>query len=376
MGNLDRFLKAQEWDYGTALSEIRSGRKRSHWIWYIFPQIKGLGFSEMSWEYGLDGLREAREYMAHPLLRERIIEISNALLCLGEDGSGTGHPSALQIMGSPDDMKLKSSMTIFAEAAPDEPVFQAVLDKYYGGERDVRTLKRIAVSVEEMRKSDAYTIAHGTSGRELMRRAAEGVYRAYEAWSARNGVKGGVDRTGELRHEASFVQNGRDGWAGRNIAIMAGGGNNGGDGYALAGILKENGINPVVYRVSDKMSADGEYYAGVAKDLGVRIEAYSDSVDLDRYDIIVDCILGTGFSGELRGMAAEAIRAINASGALVISVDINSGMNGDTGEAALAVKSDLTVSIGYYKKGMFSGEASRLIGSLVNVDIGIILPDN
>ena len=97
------------------------------------------------------------------------------------------------------------------------------------------------------------------------------------------------------------------------------------------------------------------------------------STDLSGYDVIVDCILGTGFKGEVRGSAAEAIKAINKSGAYVISVDINSGMNGDTGEAALAVRSDLTVSIGYYKQGLFRGDADKYIKELTNVDIGIIL---
>ena len=85
MSDLDRFLKAQERDYETAFSEIKSGRKRSHWIWYIFPQVKGLGFSAISEEYGIDGIKEAKEYMAHPILSKRLIEISNALLNLEEN---------------------------------------------------------------------------------------------------------------------------------------------------------------------------------------------------------------------------------------------------------------------------------------------------
>ncbi len=90
----------------------------------------------------------------------------------------------------------------------------------------------------------------------------------------------------------------------------------------------------------------------------------------------MDCILGTGFAGVPRGAAAEAIRAVNASGAWVVSADINSGMNGDTGEAVLAVRSDLTVSIGFYKAGLFLGRAPELIGELVNVEIGIVpVPD-
>ena len=201
----------------------------------------------------------------------------------------------------------------------------------------------ITVTVEQMRKSDAYTIEHFVPGRELMYRAAYGVYQAY------------------------------DGWKGKRIAIMAGGGNNGGDGYALAGILMKEGIGSVTYKVSDKMSEDGSYYCCIATDLGVGITDYEAGTDLSSFDVIVDCILGTGFRGEVRGRAADAIRAVNSSGAFVISVDINSGMNGDTGEAELAVRSDLTVSIGYYKQGLFRGQASEYIGALTNVDIGIVL---
>ena len=91
------------------------------------------------------------------------------------------------------------------------------------------------------------------------------------------------------------------------------------------------------------------------------------------YEVIVDCILGTGFTGDVRGLAKDAIEAINKSGAYVISVDINSGMNGDTGEATLAVRSDLTVSIGYYKQGLFTEAAKKYIKEMTNVDIGIVL---
>ena len=199
------------------------------------------------------------------------------------------------------------------------------------------------ISVDQMRRSDAYTIEHLVPGKELMYRAAYGVYEAYE------------------------------GWRGSRIAIIAGGGNNGGDGYALAGILKKEGIDSVVYTVSDKMTDDGSYYCRVAADLGVPVIEYDESADLSSYDVIVDCILGTGFRGEVRGRAGDAIRAINCSGAYVISVDINSGMNGDTGEASLAVRSDLTVSIGYYKQGLLRGQAGEYVGSLRNVDIGIVL---
>ena len=166
-----------------------------------------------------------------------------------------------------------------------------------------------------------------------------------------------------------------NGWKGKKTAIITGGGNNGGDGYALAGILREKGIDSVIYKVSDKLSDDGRYYHDIAEELGVDIRDFNDETDLSAYDVIVDCILGTGFKGEVRGRAGDAIRAINDSDAYVISVDINSGMNGDTGEARLAVKSDLTVSIGYYKQGLFRGDARSYIGDLTNVDIGIVLID-
>ena len=201
--------------------------------------------------------------------------------------------------------------------------------------------ERTTVSVDLMRRSDAYTIANFVPSKVLMYRAAYGVYRSY------------------------------DGWREQNIAIVAGGGNNGGDGYALAGILKEQGIDSTIIKVSDKLSEDGRYYCDKAEACGVKMVDFTDNSDLSGYDVIVDCILGTGFRGEVRGTAADAIRAINNSDAYVISVDINSGMNGDTGEAALAVRSDMTVSIGYFKKGMFSPGAKEFIGRLINADIGI-----
>jgi len=136
MYDLNRFIKAQENDYEVALSEIKSGHKRSHWIWYIFPQIKGLGFSSTSEFYGLDGLAEAKEYIENDILRARLIEISEALLNLETS-------DARLVMGHIDDLKLKSSMTLFAEAAPDIDVFQKVLDKFFDGKKDERTIEMI-----------------------------------------------------------------------------------------------------------------------------------------------------------------------------------------------------------------------------------------
>ena len=130
---LERFVEAQARDYETALREIRGGRKRSHWMWYIFPQLRGLGCSSTAQFYGLRDLQEARDYMAHPLLGPRLIEISEALLTLATDNPGA-------VMGYPDDLKLCSCMTLFELAAPEQPVFARVLEKYYGGRRDQRTL--------------------------------------------------------------------------------------------------------------------------------------------------------------------------------------------------------------------------------------------
>ena len=131
---LDRFLDAQRGDYAAALTEVRRGRKTSHWMWYIFPQIAGLGQSSTARYYSIRDLEEAREYYAHPVLGQRLREISGALLELrGSD--------PVAVFGGIDSMKLKSSMTLFAVAAPDDPLFQQVLDKYYGGEQDALTLR-------------------------------------------------------------------------------------------------------------------------------------------------------------------------------------------------------------------------------------------
>ena len=135
---LDRFLDAQRGDYAVALAEVRRGRKTSHWMWYIFPQIAGLGQSSTARYYSIRDLEEAREYYAHPVLGQRLREISGALLELrGSD--------PVAVFGGIDSMKLKSSMTLFAVAAPDDPLFQQVLDKYYGGEQDVLTLRILGV---------------------------------------------------------------------------------------------------------------------------------------------------------------------------------------------------------------------------------------
>jgi uncharacterized protein (DUF1810 family) len=131
--DLSRFLKAQEHDYEQALREIRSGRKRTHWMWYIFPQIQGLGFSSTAQYYAIRDLEEAKDYLAHPVLGARLKEISSALL----DLEGL---SASEIFGYPDDLKLRSCMTLFRMADLNEPIFLEVLEKYYDGEPDFRTV--------------------------------------------------------------------------------------------------------------------------------------------------------------------------------------------------------------------------------------------
>lgn len=134
---LSRFVTAQQEDYDRALSEIRNGRKVTHWMWYIFPQLKGLGRSPMSEYYGIQGLDEAKAYLENPVLSKHLIEICDALLALD-----TNH--AAEVMGM-DDKKLKSSMTLFDAATESSDVFQRVLDKYYDGKKDYRTLRMLGI---------------------------------------------------------------------------------------------------------------------------------------------------------------------------------------------------------------------------------------
>ena len=131
---LSRFLTAQEKDYPIALAEMRRGRKQSHWMWYIFPQIQGLGHSSMARHYAIRDLREAADYLAHPVLGARLVEISRVLLSLpGND--------ATAVMGSPDDLKLRSCMTLFSLVAGADAVFSQVLTKFYHSKADERTIE-------------------------------------------------------------------------------------------------------------------------------------------------------------------------------------------------------------------------------------------
>ncbi len=196
------------------------------------------------------------------------------------------------------------------------------------------------VSVENMRMSDAYTIANFVPGLKLMYRASWGVFKAVR-------------------------------WCG-SAAIVVGSGNNGGDGFALACILKAHGFACTVFTLSQRLSQDSAHYADEAEKAGVPIRPFAANC-LEGFSIVVDCLLGTGFAGSVRGIYREAIDAINATSAYVVSVDINSGMNGDTGEAELAVCSDLTVTIGYVKTGLVTENAGNYIKRLVCADIGIVL---
>ena len=131
--DLVRFLEAQNQMYMTALSEIKKGRKESHWMWFIFPQVKGLGTSENARYFGINGLEEAARYLDHPVLGKHLVEISTALLEINGK-------TALHILGTPDDLKLRSCMTLFAALENSSPVFAQVLDKFFEGKPDPMTI--------------------------------------------------------------------------------------------------------------------------------------------------------------------------------------------------------------------------------------------
>ncbi|MBE7189079.1 DUF1810 domain-containing protein [Jatrophihabitans endophyticus] len=136
--DLDRFVTAQDagGTYAKALAELRAGRKRTHWMWFVFPQLAGLGHSEMAQRYAIRGEGEARAYLAHPVLGDRLIECASAVL-------DSGAASARELMGPPDDLKLRSSMTLFARQPDADPVFAAVLERYFDGRDDAMTVQML-----------------------------------------------------------------------------------------------------------------------------------------------------------------------------------------------------------------------------------------
>ena len=135
---LERFVQAQDagGTFQRAVAELRAGRKVSHWMWFVFPQVEGLGLSAMSQRYAISGLAEARAYLQHPVLGTRLVDCATVL-------AATDGKSAAEILGAVDAMKLRSSMTLFAAAAPDQPAFSAVLTKYFSGTPDEATLARL-----------------------------------------------------------------------------------------------------------------------------------------------------------------------------------------------------------------------------------------
>lgn len=197
------------------------------------------------------------------------------------------------------------------------------------------------ITVETMRKSDAYTIANYIDSKKLMYKAGVGVFNSYD-------YKG-------------------------NIAIVCGSGNNAGDGYVLSLLLKEKNISSTLFLIKEKFSVDGKYYFDKCMEQNIPYKVCDEDTDFSDYGIIVDCIFGTGFKGVARGIAGDIIDKINDSNKTVISVDINSGLNGDTGFGEKVVKSDLTVSIGYLKTGLLINDADKYIGSLKNCNIDIEL---
>ncbi|MBR2660391.1 MAG: NAD(P)H-hydrate dehydratase [Clostridia bacterium] len=199
--------------------------------------------------------------------------------------------------------------------------------------------ENIILSVAAMRESDARTIAEGIPGRELMLRAGKAVFERID-WKA-------------------------------PAAILCGSGNNAGDGYVLAKLLHDAGTACEVIMLSDRCSEDGAYYLSLCQEAGVKVTPWTPGRTLEGFGTVVDCLFGTGFRGTAEGAAAEAIRRINESGAYVVSVDINSGLNGDSGLAETCVRSDLTVSVGSFQPGHFLNMAKDVMKEKVNCDIGI-----
>ena len=226
--------------------------------------------------------------------------------------------------------------------------YKSLVKKFFDSfDKDKRVL-----SVKEMRDADAYTIKNFVDSKELMYRAGEAIFYVGD-WNI-----------------------------GDRVLIVAGSGNNAGDGYVVADLLNIEGIEVEILLIKDKFSEDGRYYFNRCLQKDIKYTVLDENTDyntlrgkFDSYDYVLDCIYGTGFRGEVREPVYSLIKALNDSKAFVVSADINSGMNGDTGESNICVNSDLTVSIGFLKKGLVSEEGKKHIGKLVNMDIGIIIEE-
>jgi len=193
-----------------------------------------------------------------------------------------------------------------------------------------------------MRELEAEAMASGTGSAELMRRAGEGIFREAE-------------------------------WR-EPVAVVCGKGNNAGDGYVAALCMQEAGISCTVFTLSDSFSEDGRYYYEKCLGRGIPAGRFAPGDSFEGYGSVLDCIFGTGFRGEAAGIERAAIEAVNASGAYVVSADINSGINGDTGEGSVFVRSDLTVAVGLLKKGMLAGHGPEAAARVVITDIGLRSP--
>ena len=226
--------------------------------------------------------------------------------------------------------------------------YKSLVKKFFDSfDKDKRVL-----SVREMRDADAYTIKNFVDSKELMYRAGEAIFYVGD-WNI-----------------------------GDRVLIAAGSGNNAGDGYVVADLLNIEGIEVEILLIKDKFSEDGKYYFNRCLQKDIKYSVLDENTDyntlrgkFDSYDYILDCIYGTGFRGEVREPVYSLIKALNDSKAFVVSADINSGMNGDTGESNICVNSDLTVSVGFLKKGLVSEEGKKHIGKLVNMDIGIVIEE-
>ena len=229
-----------------------------------------------------------------------------------------------------------------------ESDYKSLVKKFFDSfNKDKRVL-----SVREMRDADAYTIKNFVDSKELMYRAGEAIFYVGD-WNI-----------------------------GDKVLITAGSGNNAGDGYVVAELLSIEGIEVEILLIKDKFSEDGRYYFNRCRQKDIKYTVLDEDADyntlrkkFDSYDYILDCIYGTGFRGEVREPVYSLIKALNDSKAFVVSADINSGMNGDTGESNICVNSDITVSIGFLKKGLVSEEGKKHIGKLVNMDIGIVVEE-